>query len=116
MEELLDQTPIRSRLHVAEADVRVPPHVETAGYFVVAEALANAVKHAQARQLSVTLTRTDSMLRIEVHDDGVGGADLDRGSGLRGICDRIEALGGRLDLDSAPGRGTRVLAELPCPS
>jgi signal transduction histidine kinase len=116
VEELLDQTPIRSRLDVAENDGRVPPHVETAGYFVVAEALANAVKHARAQQLSVTLTRTDSMLRIEVHDDGVGGADLDRGSGLRGICDRIEALGGRLDLDSTPGRGTRVLAELPCAS
>jgi len=114
VEELLDALPIRSRLLVPDGETRVPPQLETAGYFVVAEALANTVKHAQAQEVSVMLTRSASSLSIEVCDDGIGTACLDSGTGLRGLVDRVEALGGRLDVDSVPGRGTRVRAELPC--
>lgn len=116
VEELLDQTPIRSRLEVTEDVERVPPQVETAGYFFVAEAVGNAAKHANAHEVCVTLAHTGDVLRIEVADDGVGGARLEGGSGLRGLCDRVEAVGGRLELHSPIGRGTRLSAELPCGS
>jgi signal transduction histidine kinase len=100
---------------VPDHDAALPARLETAAYFTLAEGLSNAVKHAQARKLWVSLARDDTWLTIEVRDDGVGGAHLD-GGGLRGIADRVEALGGHLHLDSRRGRGTRLRVELPCES
>jgi signal transduction histidine kinase len=87
--------------------------VQAAGYYVVAEAVTNAVKHAHASEVQVTLEDRDDVLRVAVRDDGVGGADPVGGSGLTGLRDRVEALGGRLDITSAPGQGTLLVAEIP---
>ena len=87
--------------------------VQAAGYYVVAEAVTNAAKHASASAVAVTLEDRDGMLRVSIHDDGVGGADPTRGSGLTGLRDRVEALGGRLEITSAPGEGTLLVAEIP---
>jgi signal transduction histidine kinase len=94
---------------------RLPEQLELAAYFVVSEALTNAAKHASATQASVALTQRDGRLAVEVSDDGVGGADLDQGTGLRGLADRVAAIDGRLEIDSKPGQGTIVRAGLPCP-
>jgi signal transduction histidine kinase len=96
------------------AGERLPGRVESAAYFVVAEALTNVAKYAQATHASVNLTRDDGRLLVEVSDDGVGGADPSTGSGLRGLVDRVSALGGRLEVDSQSGRGTTVRATIPC--
>jgi signal transduction histidine kinase len=94
-------------------DVRCPEPVEIAAYYVASEALANAMKHAQASSVGISLaTREDSLL-LSVRDDGVGGADPARGSGLAGLADRVEALGGSIRLHSAAGAGTRITAHLP---
>jgi signal transduction histidine kinase len=93
---------------------RLPESVEVAAYFVVSEALTNVAKHAQARSATVQASRRNATLVIEVVDDGVGGADPTRGSGLRGLADRVAALDGRLEIKSPPGGGTRVHAEIPC--
>jgi signal transduction histidine kinase len=93
----------------------LPEQVELAAYFVVSEALTNVAKHASATQASVTMTTTGGLLAVEVSDDGVGGADLDLGTGLRGLTDRLAAIEGRLEVDSKPGRGTTVRASMPCP-
>jgi signal transduction histidine kinase len=93
---------------------RLPPAIETAVYFVVAEALTNVAKYADARSATVTLTRAAGELAVEVADDGVGGADAASGTGLRGVTDRVGALGGRLELESPSGGGTRVRARIPC--
>jgi signal transduction histidine kinase len=90
--------------------------VESTAYFVVAEALTNALKHARPTSLHVGLTRAGDHLRVEVADDGVGGAHVRPGAGLGGLTDRVETLGGRLQLTSPPDRGTRLVAELPCGS
>jgi signal transduction histidine kinase len=95
---------------------RLPPHVETAAYFVVAEALANVAKYAHAKQAWVTAERRNGHARIEVRDDGVGGAQPTSASGLTGLADRVGALGGWLSVDSPPGNGTRVEAVIPCAS
>ena len=92
---------------------RLPGHVETAAYFVVAEALANVAKYAHATRVRVHLSRENGHARIEVADDGVGGADARRGSGLKGLADRVGALDGRLHVNSPAGRGTTVVAEIP---
>jgi len=88
--------------------------VESAAYFVVSEALANVAKYARATQARVTIRRQNGRVTVDVVDDGVGGADAARGSGLRGLADRVAALDGTLSLDSPPGRGTRLHAEIPC--
>ena len=93
---------------------RLPPQVEATAYFVVCEALANVVKHAHASKASVTARHSDGRLVIEVEDDGIGGAGLDGGSGLRGLIDRVEALGGELRVESPGGSGTRVVGVIPC--
>jgi signal transduction histidine kinase len=95
---------------------RWPEHIERAAYFVITEALANVYKHASANRARVDVDGDDNHLAVTVTDDGTGGADPSRGSGLCGLYDRISALGGRLTVDSPPGRGTRVTAELPCAS
>jgi signal transduction histidine kinase len=96
----------------ADAD-RLPPPVESAAYFVVSEALTNVAKYAKATRASVAVRRANGRVLVEVADDGVGGADAGRGSGLRGLADRVAALDGTLSLESPPGRGTRLRAEIP---
>jgi signal transduction histidine kinase len=91
----------------------LPPAVATAVYFVVSEGLTNVAKYARARHATVTVSRDDNRVVAEVADDGVGGADLARGSGLRGLVDRVAALDGRLELHSPAGNGTRLRAEFP---
>jgi signal transduction histidine kinase len=93
---------------------RLPDRVEAAAYFVVSEALTNIAKHAEASTVRVRVQRTDGRAVVEIADDGVGGADTAHGSGLRGLADRVDALGGRLQVESPPGRGTVVHAEIPC--
>ena len=92
---------------------RLPPAVEAAAYYLVAEALANAAKHSQASQVTVRVSADGGCTTVEIADDGVGGADPDTGSGLRGLADRVAALGGVLDVVSEPGCGTTLRAELP---
>jgi signal transduction histidine kinase len=92
---------------------RLPEQVETAAYFAVAEALTNAAKHANATAVTVAVEVHDRVLRVRVSDDGRGGADPGAGSGLVGLKDRVEALGGRFSVQTAPDAGTTVHAELP---
>ena len=92
---------------------RLPPAVEAAAYFVVMEALTNVAKYASATAAEVTVQRTDGHVVIDVTDDGVGGADPAGGSGLAGLADRVAALGGRLEIESPPGGGTVVRAQMP---
>jgi signal transduction histidine kinase len=94
-------------------DRRLPPNVEATAYFVVSESITNAAKHARATRIGIGAACVDSMLTVEVSDDGVGGADRAKGSGLEGLHDRVAAIGGRLAIDSPPGQGTRILAEIP---
>jgi signal transduction histidine kinase len=92
---------------------RLPEPIEVAAYFVVSEALANAAKHAQASRIDVSLGRRNGNLLLLIRDDGVGGADPTRGSGLVGLGDRVEALGGTIEIESAPGGGTSLVVTLP---
>jgi signal transduction histidine kinase len=105
--------PVEVEVSVPE---RLPDQVETAAYFVVSEALTNAAKHAAAADVRVLARLLDGQLVIRVADDGAGGADLGHGSGVRGLRDRVEALGGRLEFTSPPGAGTVVEVEIPCAS
>jgi signal transduction histidine kinase len=107
------QTPVRVEV---ELDERLPSPVELAAYFVACEGLANVGKYAQASEATIRVTRHDDVALIEVVDDGVGGADSANGSGLRGLADRVEALGGRLRVTSPAGGGTTLRAELPVPA
>jgi PAS domain S-box-containing protein len=102
--------PVELDLH---ADRRLPDHVEVAAYYVVSEALTNAAKHAHASVVNVELDTHDTIARLAIRDDGIGGAALGRGSGLVGLSDRIEALGGTLTVSSQPGDGTHIRAEIP---
>jgi signal transduction histidine kinase len=95
------------------SDVRLPEEIEAAAYFVCSEALANVAKYASASRARLTVDARDGLLFVEVADDGRGGAVIGGGSGLRGLADRVEALGGTISLDSPPGDGTRVAVELP---
>jgi signal transduction histidine kinase len=95
---------------------RLPEPVETAAYFLVAEALTNVARYSRATRASVDVQNDGGLARIEIRDDGIGGANPDRGTGLRGLSDRVSALGGRLHVSSPPGGGTTLLAEIPCPS
>ena len=92
---------------------RLAPAVEATAYFVTAESLTNVAKYAGATSASVSLTIEQGRLRLLIRDDGAGGADLTSGTGLRGLRDRVEALDGRLDVDSPSGLGTTVIAEMP---
>ena len=93
---------------------RFSPEIEATAYFFVSEALANVAKHAEASRVWVAADDGGDRLVIEVSDDGVGGAALNGGSGLRGLADRVEAVGGRVEVRSDPGKGTVVRAEVPC--
>jgi len=113
-EELTDRMPVPVAIDFDQGGGELPLGVETAGYFVVSEAFSNAVKHSRAEEMRLSIGRRDGSLRIEVVDDGVGGAHL--GSGLRGLADRVDALRGELTIESPPGGGTRILVEVPCAS
>jgi signal transduction histidine kinase len=104
--------PVQITVH---ADARLPERVEVAAYYVVSEALTNAAKHAHASVVQVSATTTGQVLHLHVRDDGTGGADPVRGSGLIGLKDRVEALGGTITIDSPAGAGTCLHAELPFP-
>jgi PAS domain S-box-containing protein len=95
------------------SDRRLPEQVEVAGYYVVSEALTNAAKHALASVVQVEISADDSILQLAIHDDGVGGADASQGSGLVGLGDRVEALGGRIEVDSPADGGTSLLVRIP---
>jgi signal transduction histidine kinase len=113
LQTLVHRAPVPVTLR-SDAGERLPEAVELAAYFVVSEALTNVVKYAHASQATVELARGNGRLLVEVADDGVGGADPARGTGLRGLADRLAVLEGRLELESAPGRGTTVRARIPC--
>jgi signal transduction histidine kinase len=98
-----------------ELDERLPPAVESAAYFVAAEAIANAAKHSGASRIAISAARRRDVLVVEIEDDGRGGADP-AGGGLTGLRRRVEALDGRLAVTSPPGGPTSVRAELPCAS
>ena len=97
----------------AAIDRRLPEAIEVAAYYVVAEALANAAKHAQASEVTVCARRADDRLQISVQDDGIGGAEISNGSGLIGLKDRVESLGGNLRLRSPRGGGTSLHVTIP---
>ena len=112
LETLAGRAPVPVQLST-ELEERLPGPVEAAAYYVVAEALTNVVKYADASAVQVRAARENGRVVVEVADDGVGGADPRRGSGLRGLADRVEALDGQLEVDSADGSGTRVRAVIP---
>jgi signal transduction histidine kinase len=112
LEALADRTALSVEV-TAELEERLPAPVEAAAYYLVAESLTNAAKYANATEVEVRVRRSNGLAHIEVVDDGVGGADPSRGSGLRGLADRVEALDGRLGVESAPASGTRVWAVIP---
>jgi signal transduction histidine kinase len=114
VEELAAGSPIRVQVDVDPG--RFPPTVETVAFAAVSEALANAVKHAAATEAAVTARRFGDRLTVQVRDDGRGGADPSRGSGITGLADRAAAAGGRLLISSPPGGPTILRVELPCAS
>ena len=111
IEALVGRTPLPVQVDVCEG--RLPAAVEAASYYVVAEALTNVAKYAGASAASVHIERENGRVVIEVADDGAGGADASRGSGLRGLADRLAALDGTLSIESPAGSGTSVRAEIP---
>jgi signal transduction histidine kinase len=113
LETLALRAPVPVELQAVPAD-RLPEGVELAAYFVVAEALTNVAKYAAANSATVSVEHDNGRVVVAVADDGVGGADPEQGSGLRGLADRIAVLEGRLEVDSEPGRGTTVKASIPC--
>ncbi len=109
---LVQRAPVPVDLDV-DVPERLDAGIEAAAYFVVSEALTNVAKYADARTVDVALRTSGGTLLVTIADDGVGGADLDRGSGLRGLADRVQAVGGVLEVSSPPGEGTRLCARLP---
>jgi signal transduction histidine kinase len=112
----LEALQTRATVPVEITDVpaeRLPPSVEAAAYYVIVEAITNVAKYARAAGATVAVRRSDGVATVTVSDDGVGGADPDHGSGLRGLAARVEALNGRVDVDSPPAGGTRITAEIP---
>jgi signal transduction histidine kinase len=114
LSSLAARSPVPVSLRSEVGDERPPEQVESAAYFVVAEALTNVGRHSRAEHAAVSVVRDDNVLLVEVRDDGVGGADGDGGSGLSGLRDRVGALGGSLVVDSPPGGPTAITAVLPC--
>ena len=102
-------------VEIAEvSDERLPEPVEAAAYYLIAEALTNATKYAEASKVRVRVALSNGSAVVEVSDDGAGGADPAGGSGLRGLADRVETLGGSLEVVSPIGAGTFLRAEIPC--
>jgi signal transduction histidine kinase len=115
LQSLCDRAPLPVELE-SLPDERLPKRVEAAAYYVVSEALANVAKYAHATGASVRVVQGNGTAVVEVADDGIGGADPDAGSGLRGLTDRVDALDGHLHIVSPAGGGTRIRAEIPCGS
>lgn len=113
LEQLADNSPMPVRVLELPSE-RLPEPVEVAAYFAVSEALVNVAKYSRAREATVRAERLNGHLLVEVTDDGIGGADPGRGTGLRGLSDRVAALDGRVEVRSPPGAGTCVRVELPC--
>ena len=113
LEQLAARAPVPVRLRVTIGS-RLPERLEVAAFYLVSEGLVNIAKHAHALTATVDVERINGNVVIEVLDDGVGGADSERGSGLRGMADRVEALDGRLQVWTPRGGGTRLRAEMPC--
>ena len=109
---LVQRAPVPVDLEV-EVPERLDEGIEAAAYFVVSEALTNVAKYADADSASVHVRFTGGALLVTISDDGIGGAELERGSGLRGLADRVEAVGGMLEVSSPPGAGTRLSVQLP---
>jgi signal transduction histidine kinase len=108
---LAARSPVPVELEVASP--ALPRSAEAATYFLCSEALTNVAKYASASRVAIHVARTNGRVDVDIADDGVGGADPARGSGLRGLADRVEALGGTLRLDSSAGGGTRLRATIP---
>jgi signal transduction histidine kinase len=113
LDELSRRTALPTRLELA-IEGAVPEQVGAAAYFVASEALTNAAKHSHANEVRLTAAFDGETLVLEISDDGIGGAGPGGGSGLRGLADRVEALGGRLTVSSPPGRGTTLRVAIPC--
>ena len=113
LEALADRSPVPVKLSV-DLDARLPREIEATTYFLISEALTNAARHADARLVTVCVTKIDAGLRVQVSDDGCGGATRSLGGGIQGVTDRLAALGAWLQLDSPVGGGTRLLTVLPC--
>ncbi|HEY8466171.1 MAG TPA: histidine kinase [Solirubrobacterales bacterium] len=113
LEALAGNAPMAVDLAVANEATEAPSALQMTAYFIVAEALTNATKHAQAERASVNVTLADDVLAVEVADDGRGGADANSGTGLRGLADRVNALDGEFEIESRPGNGTTVRARMP---
>jgi signal transduction histidine kinase len=113
LESLAARATVPVRLNV-ELEGRLPEALEVAAFYLVSESLANIGKHAQATSATVVVNRHNGEVVVEIVDDGIGGADTEGGSGLRGLADRVEALDGRLRVWTPVGQGTRVRAEIPC--
>ena len=111
VESLAELSPVPVKVTVPST--RYPPLLEATAYFVVCEALANVAKHARATTADVNIDQVDGRLIVQVVDNGVGGVDIRRGTGLTGLADRVAAVEGSLDIDSLQGRGTRIRADLP---
>ncbi|WP_327637904.1 sensor domain-containing protein [Kribbella sp. NBC_00482] len=117
LDAALSAVAVRSPVPVhLRVDIQVRPSltIESIAYFVVTEALANVAKHAEAAHVEVTVRRAGDVLRVEVRDDGQGGADPSKGTGLRGLTDRVAGVDGWLTVESPPGGGTTLIAEVPC--
>jgi signal transduction histidine kinase len=113
LDELCRRAALPAHLDLA-LDRRLPDEIESAAYFVASEALTNAAKHSHGSEVRIRACEAGHSLTVEVADDGIGGANTAGGSGLRGLADRVEALGGRFTVSSPPGRGTTLRAEIPC--
>ena len=114
LDDLARSSPVQ--VEVSAPIGRVAASVEAAAYFVVCEALTNAVKHASASRVAIRARRDNGNLRVAVSDDGIGGATIRRGSGLAGLIDRVAAHGGSLEIASPAGGGTHIEIEIPCES
>jgi PAS domain S-box-containing protein len=113
LQEVVQRAPLPVEIE-AIPERRLPESAEVAAYYLVSEALANVAKHSRASRATVAISRVGDRAIVEVDDDGIGGADVSRGSGLRGLADRIGALGGTLAVDSRRGAGTTIRATIPC--
>jgi signal transduction histidine kinase len=113
LETVVARSPVPVRL-VMDLDGRLPEPIEAAAYYLVCEALTNTAKHAYASRATVQISCHDGRVLVEVSDDGRGGADLENGSGLRGLADRVAALDGRFKVTSAARGGSAIRAEIPC--
>ena len=113
LDELCRRAALPAHLDLV-VDRRLPDQIESAAYFMASEALTNAAKHSHGSEIRVVASYAAQTLTIEVADDGIGGATATGGTGMRGLADRVEALGGVFTMSSPPGRGTTLRAEIPC--